>query len=55
MFLTREQATKVRPGENYFFPTSTITLSKVRPWALCIVIAQANFSGSCRREQVVPE
>ena len=43
---TREQATKVKPEENSFLPTSMTTLSSVYPWDLCMVTAQDGFRGS---------
>ena len=55
MHLTRDMATKVRPAQNSFLPTSTTALSKVRPCDLCIVTAQASFNGSWRREQELPD
>ena len=41
--------------QNSFLPTSTTTLSSVRPCALWMVTAQASFRGSCRREHWAPD
>ena len=51
---TREHATNVRPALNSFFPMSITTLSRVSPWALCIVTAQASLRGICSREHALP-
>src|SRR5437764_11085987 len=39
---TRDIATNVNPAAISFFPISITTLSRVIPWHLCIVIAQAS-------------
>ena len=52
---THEQATNVSPHENFLFPTSITTLSRVRPCALWMVTAHASFSGSCKREHWAPD
>ena len=52
---TQEIATKVRPAQNYFFPTSTVTQSRVSPCDLCIVTAHASVNGNWRREHELPD
>jgi hypothetical protein len=48
--LTWEIATNDSPDEKSFCPRSITTSSSVRPWLLCMVIAQAKVSGSCSWE-----
>ena len=54
-FLIREIATNDSPDEKSFGPRSITAFSSVRPWLLCMVIAQAKVNGSCSRESWFPD
>ena len=49
---TREHATNVNPVQNSLSPISMTALLRVRPCALCIVIAHESLSGNCSLEHI---
>ena len=52
---THEIATKARPDEKSFSPSSIVASSSVKPWLLSMVIAHASVKEGCVHVKVFPD